>query len=281
MEGMETTPTRRKRNERDKQNPPSYRAQDRRYRCIIDAADRYSLLTSDHFKALCGTSDKAPRKLFHHGRLQRRDGPVNEPLAYGRGSHVTRPSRFTEHALGVTEFMVAQELTAQRYGCSLIQPDTLRSRTRDNRIPWTVRIPWQGSEHEHEVVPDRLYGINVQGKAGSHFCLEHDRGTMPVVRSGLDKSSILRKFLAYTATRVDGILYRRFGIKSFRVLTVTTGRARIDTMTEAYRTHIPRKFRRPGQYLFVEESAVNLSADVFSLPWVDANGKPTTIEIGR
>jgi hypothetical protein len=53
-----------------------------------------------------------------------------------------------------------------------------------------------------------------------HFFLEADRGTMPVVRSGLTQTSFYRKLIAYEATWTQKIHQRHLGIHRFRVLTV-------------------------------------------------------------
>ncbi len=50
-------------------------------------------------------------------------------------------------------------------------------------------------------------------------------------------------------------------------------------MVDAYRDQVPRQLRRPNQFLFVEQAAVKLTADIFRLPWVNANGMPATIAL--
>lgn len=63
--------------------------------------------------------------------------------------------------------------------------------------------------------------------------LEADRGTMPVSRRSLARSSFLRKLLAYEATWLTGAHCSRFGLPNFRVLTVTDSERRLEHLTPA------------------------------------------------
>ncbi len=128
------------------------------------------------------------------------------------------------------------------------------------------------------VIPDRLYGLHsTEQGSRRYFCLEVDRGTMPVVRSNPYQTSYLRKMHAYTHAR--DVLYREFGIERFQVLTLTTSKERIRTMQDAYREHIPRELRRPNLFLFAELSEIDLDTNVFALTWHNANGKPTKLAV--
>ena len=66
------------------------------------------------------------------------------------------------------------------------------------------------------VVPDRVFALEYEGPGGElqrvHFFLEADRGTMPVVRTGLKQTSFYRKLLAYEATWTQKIHQRKLGI---------------------------------------------------------------------
>ena len=99
----------------------------------------------------------------------------------------------------------------------------------------------------------------------AYFFLEADRGTMPVVRKGLAQTSFFRKLLAYEATWTNKVHQRHLGIHRFRVITVTTIAARVQSLllacSELKRGH--------SLFLFADTSA--LEKDVFSPVW--HNGK--------
>ena len=103
------------------------------------------------------------------------------------------------------------------------------------------------------MIPDRLDGLqrSAGGKGSCRFfCLEIDRGTMPVVRSDPNQTSFIRKLIAYSHTHARDLLHKHYGIERFQVLTLTTSKERIRTMIDAYREHIPRSLRRPNLFLF-------------------------------
>ena len=94
-----------------------------------------------------------------------------------------------------------------------------------------------------------------------HFFLEADRGTMPVIRSGLTQTSFYRKLIAYEATWTQKIHQRHLGIHRFRVLTVTTVAARVKSLLEA----CSQLKRGHGLFLFADRTV--LEKDLFSLVW--------------
>ena len=98
----------------------------------------------------------------------------------------------------------------------------------------------------------------------AYFFLEADRGTMPVVRKGLGQTSFFRKLLAYEATWANKVHQRHLGIPHFRVLTVTTISARVQTLLEA----CSQLKRGHGLFLFADTSV--LEKDLFSPVWRNA-----------
>jgi hypothetical protein len=94
-----------------------------------------------------------------------------------------------------------------------------------------------------------------------YFFLEADRGTMPVVRSGLTQTSFYRKLLAYEATWTQKIHQRHLGIHRFRVLTVTTIAARVKSLLAA----CSQLKRGHGLFLFADRTV--LEKDLFSAVW--------------
>jgi hypothetical protein len=94
-----------------------------------------------------------------------------------------------------------------------------------------------------------------------YFFLEADRGTMPVVRSGLKQTSFYRKLLAYEATWTQKFHQRKLGIHRFRVLTVTTNAMRVASLLEAC-SHLKRGH---GLFLFADRTV--LGKNPFSPVW--------------
>jgi hypothetical protein len=115
------------------------------------------------------------------------------------------------------------------------------------------------------VIPDAVFALEYTDRNSqaqrAHFFLEADRGTMPVMRRGLAQTSFFRKLLAYEATWTNKVHQRHLGIHRFRVLTITTIAARVQTLLEA----CSQLKRGHGLFLFTDSSA--LEKDLFSTVW--------------
>ena len=174
--------------------------------------------------------------------------------------------------------MVALERSTRAYsGVRVIYPDEILKRAgaarrgKHSPLSWETRITWQGTPTSIWVVPDKMFGLSFPGwpQETKYFFLEADRGTMPVVRTNLRRTSFLRKFLSYAATYRDKLHSQHFGMDNFRVLTVTTSRARIDSLIAAYKEHVADV--PPNVFLFTDHESVVAADDLFSLSWT--NGK--------
>jgi hypothetical protein len=194
-----------------------------------------------------------------------------------------------EHALEVTDFMVALALACSRHGrLQMIYFDEIMREfappeTRANPRPyhWPVSVRpsarWKGKEATIYVIPDKIFGIRnldrPEGRQRAFYFLEADRGTMPVVRPGLDKSSLLRKLIGYGFTYADDLHQQFYGLPNFRVLTVVPTRQRINTIVAAHEQHT--KFLLPaGLCLFAERRGLLDAGDFFAYAWLDAAGTP-------
>ena len=168
---------------------------------------------------------------------------------------------FLEHALLVADIMVAFELACRKRGVRLLYEAELSS----SPFQWWVKI---SGGTKLGVVPDRVFALEYPDHAGrwrrSHFFLEADRGTMPVVRRNLVQTSFFRKLLAYETTWTNKVHQRHLGIPSFRVLTVTTIADRVQTLLAA----CSQLKRGHGLFLFADTSA--LQKDLFSAVWRNA-----------
>jgi hypothetical protein len=127
------------------------------------------------------------------------------------------------------------------------------------------------------IVPDRVFAL-VSGKESSDrsptfFFLEADRGTMPIVRKNLFQSSFYRKLLAYEATWAKGLHRSKFGFHRFRVLTVTTSAARVESLVEA----CSQLKSGHGLFLFCDQATLQKHPDLLTLPWKTGRGEIATI----
>jgi hypothetical protein len=117
-----------------------------------------------------------------------------------------------------------------------------------NPFALQVKLSNRGVMHSVAVVPDLVFGLRFPDGSRHSFVVEIDRGTMPVVRADFRQTSFARKMRAYLTAHAARQHERRFGWKSFRVLTVTTDRYRVESMKKALRQlHVPHS---PGSSLF-------------------------------
>jgi len=266
---------------------------------IIRFIHRHRFLRSHQIAALLGGSEqqivRRLQLLFHHGYLERPRAQVqyverggSQPLAYGLGNRGGALLRrefgiavnsdawseknhavgrvFLEHALLVSKTMVSLELACRTRGVRLLYEDELAFPVKRQPFRWWVNI---AGGTRLGAVPDAVFALEYTAQTGraerAYFFLEADRGTMPVVRKGLAQTSFFRKLLAYESTWANKVHIRLLGIHRFRVLTVTTIAARVQTLLEA----CSQLQRGRGLFLFADTSA--LEKDLFSPIW--HNGK--------
>ena len=272
----------------------------KRDRTIIRLVHRHRFLRSRQIVALLGASEQQIMRrlqlLFHHGYLERPRAQLqyyestgSNSIAYGLGSKgglilqqehgITVDSDlwseknhavgrvFLEHALLVSDVMVALELACRKHGSvGLLYDDELKLPAQKQLFHWRVTID---GRTKLGVIPDRVFALEYPDQAGqmqrAFFFLEADRGTMPVVRKGLAQTSFFRKLLAYEATWTGKVHQRHLGIPRFRVLTVTTSTTRVASLLKA----CSQLKRGHGLFLFADKSV--LENDPFSLVW--RNGK--------
>jgi DNA-binding Lrp family transcriptional regulator len=267
-----------------------------RDRRIIRLVQRHRFLRSHQIVALMGGSLqqllRRLKLLYHHGYLERPHcqldsyyRPGSHYIIYGLGNNSLAFLKqelnvdfrevswgeknrgvgriFLEHALLVSDVMVSLELACRQHdGVRLLYEDELG--LHSERQPFQWRVKTQGSIRLG-VIPDRVFALEYADQNGQpervHFFLEADRGTMPVVRSGLTQTSFYRKLIAYEATWTQKIHQRHLGINRFRVLTVTTVAARVKSLLDA----CSKLKRGHGLFLFADRTV--LDKDPFSAVW--------------
>jgi hypothetical protein len=281
-----------------------------RDRAIIQLVSRHRFLRSSHIVSLMdGSPQQILRRLqllYHHGFLERPRAQIEyyyqggschivyglgkkgasllneEPGFHIRALHCGSKSDlvgrlFFQHALLVSDVMVALELACLKAdGIRLLAAEELSVLSGVNpSFKWKVKL---NNRVSLSIIPDRVFAL-VSGKEfpdgnPTFFFLEADRGTMPVVRKSLSQSSFYRKLLAYEATRAQGLHRSQFGFHRFRVLTVTTSEARVESLVEA----CSQLKSGHGLFLFCDLATLQKHGDMLTLPWkTGRQGKSSSI----
>lgn len=191
---------------------------------------------------------------------------------------------FLEHTLLVAEVMVAMELACRENGrVRLIPADEIvahapeETRRRKNPLQWAVTCLYQGEKTTLGVAPDSIFGLQYldkpEGRNRAYFFLEADRATMPIMRANVRQTSFFRKMTAYHETWRQGIHTSIYGMKNFRVLTVTSSPERVENLIRANRGVNDGKGLK--MFLFTDEAALQAAPNLLLLPW--RNGHDTTL----
>lgn len=261
---------------------------------IIRLVYRHRFLRSAHICSLVsGSTQQILRRLkllYHHGYLTRPRSQIEfyhyggrREIVYGSGNKSATVLKtelgamfrdtpwdeengsvkrvFLEHALLVSDIMVSLELACRQNGVRLLTEQNLAKENLPFR--WKINLAGQ----KFSVAPDRVFALEFKGMDGilrrSHFFLEADRGTMPVVRKSLSQTSFYRKLLAYEATWAQGIHEKWFGFNRFRVLTVTTNSERVKSIVDAcYKLKTGH-----GLFLFSDQLILENWSDILRHPW--------------
>lgn len=276
-----------------------------RDRKIIRLVYRHRFLRSSHISSvLFGSDQQVLRRLkllYHHRYLSRpraqidyyRSGGSRE-IVYGLGAKGASLLRgelgelfrekpwdeddgfvkriFLEHALLVSNIMVSIELACRQNGVRLVTEQDFTASSRPFR--WKVDVAGKALS----VAPDRLFALESVGKDGAvrraYFCLEADRGTMPVVRKALSQTSFHRKLVAYEAMWRQRVHEQRLGSPRIRVLTVTTTKMRVESLIEA----CSKLQSGHGLFLFTDKKILNAPLDILSHTWqTGRNGQTATL----
>jgi len=209
---------------------------------------------------------------------ERSDIRVSNPEVSRKNREAHRP--FIEHQIEIVNFQVAlQRAVAQRSDVRLIYAEDMNSAAsrqpmQASRAPFSLRakLAHRGAVREIGVVPDLVFGLERATGERRNFMVEIDRGTMPISRANSAQTSFEKKMRAYLAAHAAKQHERQFGWKNFRVLTVTIGQERMQSMKEALRgLRVPRSL---GASLFLFSTFDDLRAgDPLSHAWIDGIGR--------
>ncbi|MGD9786195.1 MAG: replication-relaxation family protein [Hyphomicrobiaceae bacterium] len=153
---------------------------------------------------------------------------------------------FLEHTLAVADFAVSLHASVRsRDDIVLLDDAALITRfpapTCDLPNPLRISVPviLDGTRHVIGIEPDYAFSLGLPAlRQRANYLVEIDRGTMPIERSGLAASSILRKLITYREIWRSGLHTSQFGWRKFRVLTVTTEAERAKHMRECALRHL-------------------------------------------
>ena len=194
---------------------------------------------------------------------------------------------FLDHTLLVADVMVAFEAACQKSGrVRLIRADEIlkhapeATRRRKNPLKWNVPTIYGGQNITLGLVPDKIFGLQYldkpEGKSRAYFFLEADRATMPVMRTDIRQTSFYRKMVGYHETWKQGLHTTVYGIKNFRVLTVTSSSARVKNLIEANKQLTEGQGSR--MFLFSHEKALQAAGNPLALGWLSGKGEdPVTL----
>lgn len=233
-----------------------------RDRAIIRQVRSHRLLRSTDISQLVGGSPQQVlrrlQRLFHHGYLDRPRAQLNslltgdsQALVYALGNKgrrllesegepLPRPDNrrlgqlYLDHTTRIAEFMIQLEhAVRESSGLRIFTEEELaKCFARRDPFRWNVGLP----TGRIGIRPDKAFALEEPDAVPAVLCLlEVDRGTMPVHRPGLARSSFRRKLLAYEATWRQNIHRSRFGFERMRVLTVAHSEARMRNLIEEAR----------------------------------------------
>src|SRR5580704_9936555 len=253
---------------------------------IFKLLGRFDYLPADCIHAFVGGSEKAlryrlnllsrkPNLYLSRPDQQRHSADANcRPLIYEldeRGARMLRDrglpcSTKTYRRNFAHELMVAQITASIELGTRdnshirlITWPEILASEktpkgTREASNPASIPVSYslRGQFQRGEVVADgQPFGLErtIDGKRSYLFFpgVEADCATEPLDASAIDRSSIAKKFAAYTAVAEQGIYRSHFGFPNFLVPFITTTASRLRSMTEL----LDRLTGRRGSKMFL------------------------------
>ncbi|HMN14372.1 MAG TPA: replication-relaxation family protein [Bellilinea sp.] len=231
-------------------NPPPMRLMARDLE-ILSAVHDFRIVRGSQLQALFfgsqSTASYRLSRLYQHGFLDRHflptlGGIASSPALYTLGKrgvdllrravdgdpkdirkppdHRELSPLFLEHLLEINDFRVAVMVAARELGYTLeLWLDDFQLKADYDRV--VIEAP-NRRRREVSLIPDGYFVLRApQGRAC--FFLEMDRGTMT-------RGRFRDKVLAYQAYIASGQYEKRYGTRSLRVLTVTSGPKRLENL---------------------------------------------------
>lgn len=214
--------------------------------------------------------------------LSARFGIAMPPSVYWTEKNRRVRERHIEHTLGISDFMIEIEAICKALPDHQLigQGEILAqspAETRRSKHPfrWKTRVEHNSKHHDIMILPDYVFGLRHSNGRERFYFVEIDRGTMPVTRRDIGQTSFLRKVLSYADTFERGLALRRFGMRGFQVLTVTTSAERIQTIQKAI-TNLSSTSFSANTFLFRAKGDIQAPFP-FHARWQNAKGVPTKV----
>jgi len=213
---------------------------------LLAHVQEYGVLSTDHLHRLCFSSvsraRKRLRRLWQHGLLKRHARPVrmgegSAVLLYTvtrKGSAIAKPQcnpgvgttirarvSLGEHALSINDFRVGLSLATRNAGYPQLR---LWGQGAEYRFSAVIKVG--NITKEVCLIPDAFFILEMGGRDFAYF-LEIDRGTT-------DLGRIKTKMLAYHDLWQSKAASTKLGIRSFRVLHVTTTEKRLQNTLRTF-----------------------------------------------
>lgn len=221
--------------------------------------------------AVYALADKGARVLGHH------DGFITADRARWSQKNKKAGRPFLEHTLEIADFAIALNTdVAGRAGIDLLDGEDLLARlpeaTRKLAKPYRLSVPvvFRSERKAIGVEPDYAFSLGFPDLGRrAYFLVEIDRGTMPIERSDLSQTSLLRKFLAYSTLWRAKLHTQSFGWRNFRVLVVTANQERASHMRDI----LSRSNGGGGSPLFwFAERQALYAHNTLAHDWIDGAG---------
>lgn len=186
---------------------------------------------------------------------------------------------FIEHTLAVADASIAVDLAVRNSGnpdlVRLSEAHLLETMTEERQAwvrPWSLSVRFK--EHDLTALCDLAFAIGDRTtRKRWNFLVEVDRGHMPVERTGLAKTSILRKLIAYAQAYEDRLHKDELGWKAFRVIILTTSKERVRSCAKAAR----KRFGTHSVGRLFVFGVLDPAKDMLSQELTDIEGKPVQL----
>jgi len=263
---------------------------------------RHRFLTSDHVTALLDASQKQVLRrlqvLFHHGYLTRPRAQLtyyeagSRPMVYGLGKlgaetlAASMPLQswpdaaadvkqlHLAHTLMVADITVGFEVACRDSEGTIWRPPesflTPHGQTLAEPFKWQVNVPGTGTLG---VIPDAVFGFDVNGSTPRFCILEADNGTMPVKRDNLRQTSLWRKLVCYRESWTQDVLQKRFRNR-LHILIVTRGQDRVRHLLELIEKELG--FAR-GLFFVTDLAEIKAAPNLLAARWHHAGGQFLTL----
>jgi len=208
---------------------------------------------------------------------------INLPMKadWRRKNREAKP-HFINHTLSTTEFVVSMMVACrERADIRFISTEEILAKASNQvqkqkePFKWDTQIRWGGELYNIMLEPDYVFGLEYlnrpQGKNRAYFFVEIDQGRMSVVRRHPHQTSILRKMKSYADTHARKIAFERFGIRNFRVLTVTKGPGRVETMIGAYQDNVAEE--APARLFYFSDRKSLSESNALCMFWKDGKSR--------